>query len=110
MARMSSEGSWQKTSGLAPGTSRDPLTMSASCLPTESDFEVAKAGSRSGSRRVTSFIAAVEQSEYCRVDEGMNMRRRRRWYEYSLLVVMVVSITKQANKEAGRLLPWEDSR
>lgn len=70
MARMSSEGSWQKTSGLAPGTSREPWTIRASCLPKERDFEVARTGSRNGSRTVTSFIAAIERSEHYGVGGG----------------------------------------
>ena len=68
IARISSVGSWQKTIGLAPGTLRSESLIKTSCLPMEIDLEVARAGSKSGSRVVANFIAAVGLRRGCRVD------------------------------------------
>lgn len=106
MARMLSEGSWQNFSGLAPGTLRDPSTIRVSCLPKETDFEVARTGSRSGSRTVTSLIAAMEQSEYSGIGGGFNK-------EVQAVVTstgVMVWLTKQANPEAGGGCCLGDSR
>ena len=68
IVRISSVGSWQKIIGLAPGTLRSESLVKTSCLPTEIDLEVARAGSKRGSRVVANFIAAVGLRRGRRVD------------------------------------------